>query len=238
MNRRNLLRIPPRNLPVLLAVMLTAFAFAMPSAHAAGIDPEVVAESIAEDGYYIDSAAQYLRSDAAQDQLRAQLETAKSPVFVAVIPAGNSLTPAQVYHLAKRKGTYAVLTGGTLRAASNTLPASRVDSALAQAVREHRGDPGAAVVAFVHLTNGTAKPAARAAGGSRHASATPTIEPSAEPSDAASASAAPVAAPERHEGGGNGLLIIGGILAVLLAAATFYLVYRRGRGQGPKKSPV
>ncbi|HEX6469084.1 MAG TPA: hypothetical protein VF069_08305 [Streptosporangiaceae bacterium] len=237
MNRRNLLRIHPLDLPVLLAAVLAALAFAMPSAHAAGIDPEVVAQSIAEDGYYIDSAARYLRSDAAQDQLRAQLETAKSPVFVAVIPAGNSLTPAQVYHLAKRKGTYAVLTGGTLKAASNTLPASRVDSALARAVREHRGDPGAAVVAFVHLTNGTTKAPAQTTG-RRQASTTPTPEPSAEPSDPASASAAPVAAPERHEGGGHGLLIVGGIVAVLLAAATFYLVYRRGRGQGPKKSPV
>src|SRR5262245_33421369 len=105
---------------VLIAVLVTALGLATASSYATGIDPEVVAQAISEDGYYIDSGAQYLRSDAAQDRLRSQLERAKTPVFVAVIPAGTTLSPAQVYRLAKRKGTYAVLTGGTLRASSNT----------------------------------------------------------------------------------------------------------------------
>jgi hypothetical protein len=223
-----------RTLPTLFAVFLTAFGFAMPSSYAAGIDPAVVAESIAEDGYYIDSGAQYLKTDAAQDQLRSQLERSKSPVFVAVIPAGSRLSPAQVYHLAKRKGTYAVLTGGSLRASSNTLPSTRINTALAQAVRTHRGDPGAAVVAFVGLTNGTSKPAARP---SRSASATPTSTAAAEPSAAATDSAGPsTAAPKNDEGGMGTLLLASGAAALVLAAGVGYLVYRKRRGS--QKSPV
>jgi hypothetical protein len=225
-----------RTLPVLFAAFLAAFAFAMPSSYAAGIDPEVVAESIAEDGYYIDSAAKYLRSDSAQDQLRSQLERAKTPVFVAVIPAGSSVSPTQVYHLAKRKGTYAVLSGDTLRAASNTLSATRVNSAVSQAVRSHRGDPGAAVVAFVGLTNGTAKSATTSR---THATTAPSsTAPAAEDSADPSASAAPSVAASQQQSGGSGLgrLIVSGIVAVVLAAGVGYLVYRRSGG--PKKTPV
>ncbi|HEU5156353.1 MAG TPA: hypothetical protein VFU43_05100 [Streptosporangiaceae bacterium] len=230
-----------RTLPTLfatLAVVATAFGVVMPSSsyasYAAGIDPEVVAQSIAEDGYYIDSGAQYLQTDADQDRLRSQLERSKSPVFVAVIPAGNSLSPAQVYRLAKRKGTYAVLTGGSLRAASNTLSSTRVNSALSEALRTHRGDPGAAVVAFVGLTNGTSRPAAT---GRKQASATPSAPPVSESAASVEPSAAPSAAAENNEGGGGGpLLAIVGVLGVLMAAGVGYLVYRRGRGQG--KSPV
>jgi cobalamin biosynthesis Mg chelatase CobN len=227
-----------RTLPTLFAacaVFLTAFGFGTPSSFAAGIDPEVVAQSIAEDGYYIDSSAQYLQADTAQDQLRSQLERSKSPVFVAVIPAGTSLSPVQVYRLAKRKGTYAVLTGGKLRAASNTLSAARVDRAVSQAVQTHSGDPGAAVVAFVRLTNGTAKPATstRRSGTPTPTSTASTAEPSAEPS----ASSAPAAAAEEQKGGGNGpLLALVGVLGLILAAGVGYWVYRRGHG--PKKSPV
>jgi hypothetical protein len=226
-----------RTLPTVFAVFavfLTTFGVGTPSSYAAGIDPEVVAQSIAEDGYYIDSGAQYLQTDAAQDQLRSQLERSKSPVFVAVLPAGTSLSPVQVYHLAKRKGTYAVLTGGNLRAASNTLTAARVDGAVSQAVRTHRGDPGAAVVAFVGLTNGTSKPATTTR---RHATPTPTTAAPTESSAEPSASSAPSAAAEEHKGGGNGpLLAIVGVLGLALAAGVGYLVYRRGGG--PKKSPV
>lgn len=238
MNRR-ILPTPFAAFAVLMALLtaLAAYGFAMPSSYAAGIDPAVVAESIAEDGYYIDSGAQYLRTDAAQDQLRSQLEQSKSPVFVAVIPAGNSLSPSQVYRLAKRRGTYAVLTGGTLRASSNTLSAARVNTALAQAVRAHRGDPGAAVVAFVRLTNGSSKPAAS---GRRQARPTPTATLSAEASDEPSASAEPSVAAEPTSGGGGGpLLLVGGIAALLLAGGTGYLIYRKSRGPNlPKKRPV
>ena len=234
MNRR----IPPIPFAVLavLAVVLPAFTVAMPSSSAATIDPQVVAESIAEDGYYIDSGAKYLRTDVAQDRLRYQLERSRSPVFVAVIPAGDNLSPTQVYHLTKRKGTYAVLTGNSLRAASNTLSASRVNTALTQAIRTHRSDPGAAVVAFVSLTNGTAKSAAT---GRRHATAAPSSAPatdlSAEPTSTAGPSAA---TPTRKDSAMGPLLAIGGILALVLAAGTGYLVYRRGRGPTPTKSPV
>jgi cobalamin biosynthesis Mg chelatase CobN len=226
-----------RTLPTLFAacaVFLTASGLGAPSSFAAPIDPEVVAQSIAEDGYYIDSSAQYLRADTAQDQLRSQLERSKSPVFVAVIPAGTRLSPVQVYRLAKRKGTYAVLTGGKLRAASNTLSAARVENAVSQALRTHRGDPGAAVVAFVRLTNGTAKPATNTR---RSVTPTPTSTPTAEPSAEPSASSAPVAATEERKGGGNGpLLAFVGVLGLVLAAGVGYWVYRRGHG--PKKSPV
>jgi hypothetical protein len=217
-----------RSFPVVIAVLLTAFGLVTPPAHATGVDPAVVAQAIAEDGYYIDSGAQHLRSDAARDRLRTELERAKSPVFVAVVPAGTTLSPAQVYRLAKRKGTYAVLTGGSLRAASNTLAAARVRNALSQAVRTHRGNPGAAVVAFVGLTNGTRKPVTPAR---RRTTPTPSdtptpVETTAEPS--AAAAPRPAAA---QDGGGNTPLLIGGVLLILLAAGgSGYLLYRRQRG--------
>jgi hypothetical protein len=218
-----------RSLPVVIAVLLAAFGLVTPSSHATGVDPAVVAEAIAEDGYYIDSGAQHLRSDAARDRLRTELERAKSPVFVAVVPAGTTLSPAQVYRLAKRKGTYAVLTGGSLRAASNTLAAARVRNALSQALRTHRGDPGAAVVAFVGLTNGTRKPVAAT---KRRATPTPSETPTpAETTAEPSAAAAPSPAAAQDESGGNAPLLIGGVLLVLLAAGGGgYLLYRKQRG--------
>jgi hypothetical protein len=226
-----------RSIPVAIAVLLAALGLATPASHATGIDPEVVAQAIAEDGYYIDSGASHLRSDAARDRLRSELERAKSPVFVAVIPAGTTLSPAQVYQLAKRKGTYAVLTGGTLRAASNTLPAARVRGAVAQAVRTHRGDPGAAVVAFVGLTNGTKRPVASAP---RRATPTPSDGPtSAEPSAATSAAPrqTPAATAKEDSGGGTSPLLIAGlVLLVLAGGGAGYLVYRKQRG--PRKTPV
>src|SRR5918999_1221555 len=96
-----------RSIPLVTAALLAALGLATPSSHATGLDPEVVAQAIAEDGYYIDSGSSYLRSDAARDRLRTQLERANSPVFVAVIPAGTTLSPAQVYRLANAKGTHA-----------------------------------------------------------------------------------------------------------------------------------
>jgi hypothetical protein len=225
MNRRSPL--------VMIAVVLAAFGLAMPSAHATGVDPAVVAQAISEDGYYIDSGAKHLRSDAAQDRLRTELERAKSPVFVAVVPAGTTLSPAQVYRLAKRKGTYAVLTGGTLRAQSNTLAAARVRNAVTQAVRTHRGDPGAATVAFVGLTNGTKRAAPST---QRQATPTPSeIPTSAEPSTDSSA-AAPQSATDRGQGGSSLPLLIAGIVALVTATGAGYMVYRKGRG--PKKSTV
>jgi hypothetical protein len=214
-----------RFLPIVIAA-LTALTVAAPAASATGVDPEVVAQAIAEDGYYIDSGARYLKTDAAQDRLRSELERARSPVFVAVVPAGTTLSPAQVYRLAKRKGTYAVLNGGSLRAASNTLSASRVNGALAQAVKTHRGDPGGATVAFVGLTNG----ARRSGAGQGQATVVPVPSaPATAPSTDASAAAS--AAPASGQSAGNSTpLLVGGLVALVLAVGTGYLVYRKGRG--------
>jgi hypothetical protein len=214
-----------RFLPIVIAA-LTALTIAAPAASATGVDPEVVAQAIAEDGYYIDSGARYLKTDAAQDRLRSEMERARSPVFVAVVPAGTTLSPAQVYRLAKRKGTYAVLNGGSLRAASNTLSASRVNGALAQAIKTHRGDPGGAVVAFVGLTNG-----ARRSGASQGATAVPVPSaPATEPSADASGAASAAPASGQSAGGNSIPLLIGGLVVMLLAIGTGYLVYRKGRG--------
>jgi hypothetical protein len=221
---------------VLIAVMLAAFGFATPSSYATGVDPAVVAQAISEDGYYIDSGARYLKGDTAQDRLRSELERAKSPVFVAVVPAGTTLSPAQVYRLAKRKGTYAVLNGGSLRAQSNTLSAARVRSAVTQAVQTHRGDPGAAVVAFVGLTNGTKRAAARPRPSLTGSTTAPT---SAEPSVDTSAAAAQPTDNQSGQGGSSLPLLIVGIVAVICAAGAGYLVYRKGREpKTPKKTMV
>jgi cobalamin biosynthesis Mg chelatase CobN len=221
---------------VLIAVLLAAFGFVAPSAHASGVDPQVVAEAISEEGYYIDSGARYLKSDTAQDRLRSELERAKSPVFVAVVPAGTTLSPAQVYRLAKRKGTYAVLTGGNLRAQSNTLSATRVRTAVTQAVQSHRGDPGAAVVAFVGLTNGTKRAAARPRPTLSGSTSAPT---SAEPSADTSAAAAQPTDNQSDDGGSSLPLLIVGLVAVICAAGAGYLVYRKGREpKSPNKPAV
>jgi hypothetical protein len=229
-----------RTLPALLASLATlvtalmaAGIFAAPASLAATLDPELVNESINDGGLYVDSGAKYFADDAGKDRLRAQLETARRPVYVAVVPTGTSLTPTGLYQIVKRKGTYAVLNGDTLRASSNVLPSTQVKAALTGATKSSAGNPANAVVSFVRLTNGVPKNSAIGTGTAPQAG---VPSAAAEPSDTATVDAGtPVSATPPAKDGGLSPLVIGGIAAVLLAIATGgLLVWRSSRKKGQR----
>lgn len=240
MERRTL----PALLAFLAAALLAAQVAAAPAALAAPIDPELVNESINDGGLYVDSSAVYFKDDAAKDRLRSQLETARKPVYVAVVPAGTSLTPTGLYQIVKKKGTYAVLNGNSLKASSNVLPAAQLKTALNGAIKTNAGDPGGATVDFVRLTNGVPKSAAIGTGTAQQPGAT---APAAEPSESAAAGdASPASAAQPADDGGLNPLLIGGIAAVLLALVTGGLLLwrssrkpapRHGYGPGPGQGP-
>jgi hypothetical protein len=232
-----------RTLPALLAsfaafatALLAALIITAPAAQAAPIDPELVAESINDGGLYVDSSAVHFKGDAAKDKLRAQLETARKPVFVAVVPAGTSLTPTGLYQIVKRKGTYAVLNGDSLKASSNVLSSTQLKSALTGALRTNPGDSQGAAVSFVRLTNGVPKNAAIGTGTAPRPG--PSTEAAAPAESAEADSGTPVSATEPAEEGGLSPLIIGGIAAILLAVGTGgLLVWRGSRKKQPRTGP-
>src|SRR5690242_7768121 len=79
-------------------------------ARAASVDPELVVESVSEDGYYVDSGAPYFRSDSDKDKLRESLD-GKRRAGVVVLPAsadaGSILT--RLLQIPNRPATYVVL---------------------------------------------------------------------------------------------------------------------------------
>src|SRR3954470_1623434 len=96
-------------------------------ARAASVDPELVAESVSEDGYYVDSSASYLKSDADLDKLRAAIEGA-GRAGVIVLPAGVSARPviSRLLQEPNRRATYLILSGSRLQAVSNSMPNAKV----------------------------------------------------------------------------------------------------------------
>jgi hypothetical protein len=221
-----------RSLPALLVSLVTA-ALALhvvtaPGA-AAAPDPELISEAINDGGMYVDSGARLFADDASKDRLRAQLETAKKPVYVAVLPAGSSLSPAQLYGIVGRKGTFAVLTGNSLKATSNVLPSAQLRSALTGALRSNGADPAGALVSFVHLTNGTPKTNRVTATRQPRASALPTAEPAAE--ETAPADNQAQAAEPQKKDGGSSLPLIGGVAAAIIVVAGGGFLWWRRRGR-------
>ncbi|GAA2085655.1 hypothetical protein [Actinomadura alba] len=225
-----------RTLPALLVSVVTgvlALNVATAPAHADPIEPDLVAQSISDGGVYVDSGARLFTDDAAKDRLRAQLETARRPVYVAVMPAGSSLTPAQLSQIVQRQGTFAVLNGNDLKASSSVLPSAQLRSALSGALRGNGADPAGALVSFVRLTNGTPR---------ANPSTTPTrqaTETAQPPEQAPVEQSAPenanvqVTATEKDDGGSS-LPLIGGIAAlVIIAAGGGFLLWRkRNRSAG------
>lgn len=224
-----------RTLPALLVSVVTG-ALALnvavaPASYADPIEPDLVAESINDGGVYVDSSAKLFTDDAAKDRLRAQLETAKRPVYVAVLPAGSSLTPAQLYRIVKREGTFAVLSGNDLKASSSVMPSAQLRSALSGALRANGANPAGALISFVRLTNGTPKPAGSKVTPEPVTTTTPDAVTEEEPAPAGEATQA---APAAKKDGGSSLPIIGGIAALVLIAAGggFLLWRRRSRSDG------
>lgn len=216
-------------LPAMLAAafLLLVSWHAVP-ARAASVDPDLVAESVSEDGYYVDSGASYLKSDAELDKLREAIDTA-GRAGVVVLPAGVSTGPVISRLLAEpnRKATYVVLSGSHLQAVSNNIPGSKVNGLLSEA--RSAGSPSSQVLTFLNLLGGkhTTTTSAR-----KRASDPPSAAASAGASDAP-ASTSPVAVAEK-DSGGNGMLyaIVGVVVVVLLAAGGFVLWRRKQGGSG------
>jgi len=84
-----------------------------------------VAEALRSDPVYVDPAATRTLSEAEQDQLRAAIRDAGTPVYVAVLPssAGDAEVLVQsLYSATGLAGTYAVVTDEQFRAGSTTIP--------------------------------------------------------------------------------------------------------------------
>ncbi len=145
---------PPagRRLSLVLPAAAAAALLAPPTAAHADPDMTLVVDSVAEAGYYVDSGAKYFQSDGALDLLRDN-KALHSPVFVAVLPQGQS--PDTVLNgLVQgvgRKGTYAVISGQQLRVKSTALPQSQVKSAYDKAVAANGSRPDKALIGFVKL---------------------------------------------------------------------------------------
>lgn len=214
--------------PILLAaaVLLLTGRFAVP-ASAASVDPELVAESVTEDGYYVDSDAAYYQTDADLDKLRAALQTS-GKAGVVVLPAGTPAGPVltRLLQSPNRRATYIVLTGTHLEAASNALPRATVAKMTAKA--EKAGGPKQEVLAYLDLL--TAKKRAASAKSGHKAGSAPAPSDSAAAVASADPSATPVAA-EHHAGGGDGPLYgIAAAVVVAVAAIGGFLLWRRKKG--------
>lgn len=195
------------------------------SAGAASIDPELVVESVSEDGYYVDSAAPYFKSDADLDQLREALD-GKRTAGVLVLPAGADAGTliTQLLDEPNRHATYVALAGTRLEAASNILSRSAVNRMVAQA--RQSGTPKTEVLSFLDSLN--PKPAKRNGvpqhkGGNLNMPSTGTAP--------GGTAVAPAAAKKSSGGSGNGLLYggIGGLVVLALAGSGGYVLWRRGR---------
>jgi hypothetical protein len=230
------LRVRRALLPALLAAaLLMVLGWHAVPARAASVDPELVAESVSEDGYYVDSAASYLKSDADLDKLREAIEGA-GRAGVVVLPAGTSTGPVISQLLHEPNRTYVILTGTHLQAVSNSMPSGKVNGLLAKA--RQAGNPRSEVLNFLSLMSG------------KHPAAAPRLKAGAQPSEQASAgapsdepSASPVAAAKKDSGGGNGMLYgIVGVVVVLVLAAVGFVLWRRKQGSsggpGPEAPPA
>jgi hypothetical protein len=209
-------------LPALLAaaLLLVAGWHAVP-AGAASVDPELVAESVSEDGYYVDSGASYLKSDADLDKLRAALNDA-GRAGVVVLPAGTASGPVISRLLQEPNRTYIVLTGSNLQATSNNMPAAKVKGMLARAKKA--GDPKAEVIAFLDLMGGKHPAATKP---KKKAADQPSPGVSNGTDGAVAPSTSPVAAAKKDSGGNVLLYAIIGAVIVLAAAGGGFLLWRR-----------
>jgi hypothetical protein len=230
------LRVRRALLPAFLAAaMLLLLGWHAVSAGAASIDPELVAESVSEDGYYVDSSASYLKSDTDLDKLREAIENA-GRAGVVVLPAGASSAPVISRLLQEPNRTYVVLSGSRLQAVSNNMPSAKVNGLLAQARKA--GNPRSEVLSFLDLMSGKHPAPATA---KKTAAAQPSTSASAE-QETAPASSAPAAAAEKDSGGngnGNGMLygVVGVVIVLILAGGGFFLWRRRQGTPGGPDAP-
>jgi hypothetical protein len=209
----------------LAAVFLLLLGWHAVPARAASVDPDLVAESVTEDGYYVDSSASYLRSDGDLDKLRAALQQA-GRAGVVVLPAGTAAGPVlhRLLQSPNRNATYVVLSGTTLHAASTSLSMSAVNKLVARATKA--GDPKSQVLTFLDLMNPRHS---RKSGATQKGGNLPQTQPSSD-AQPGTVNSAPVAARKNDSGGGNGLLYgVGGGIVVAALAAVSGVLWRRKR---------
>ncbi len=224
----------------LAAALLLLLGWHAVPARAVSIDPELVAESVSEDGYYVDSSAPYLKSDADLDKLREAIENA-GRAGVVVLPAGVATGPVitRLLHEPNRRATYVVLSGDRMQAVSNSIPSAKVSGLVAKARRA--GSPKMEVITFLDLLGGK-HPAA--ASGKQQSGNLPDTSSSSGGGDAGATSTAPVAA-KQDSGGGNGTLygVVGAAIVLLLGGGGFFFWRRRRQdtpgapGPGPGSGP-
>ncbi|MGK5554822.1 hypothetical protein ACSNOI_24715 [Actinomadura kijaniata] len=203
-------------------------------------DWNMVAESIGEAGYYVDSGAKYFKSDQQLDLLRGAQDRS-TPVFIAVMPAstrpGDAI--AKLKSLMNRKGTYVVLAGDRLQASSTALPQQTVLRAYRSATGTNKGRPDGALVAFVRQLD-EKKVGAQISGRPK----------TAKPSTGASSAADPEAggplpgsvpdvpkAAKKDEGPGVLPIALAGVAGVAVVGGVAFFVLRKRRrpaAEGPQ----
>jgi hypothetical protein len=132
-----------------LLLSLALLLIAAPAALAQG-EIDAAAEALRSDPVYVDPEADAGLSASEQDDLRDRIAAADTPIYIAVLPAsaadeaGGSATEVarQVAASVGRNGTYAVVTGRSLRAG----PSSDAVRAAEDAVSAHGGEGAAAVL--------------------------------------------------------------------------------------------
>ena len=189
--------------PLLLVVALLAAAPA-----------DEAATALREDPVYVDPSVEDVLPAAEAADLRRRVAGAGTPVFVAVLPgsAGDAETVLlELRQAVGFRGTYVVVAGDRLRAASDVLPSA--DVLATQAVQEHRtSGVGPTLTALVDDLR-----AAAAEGGS-----SPTPAPPA-----------PEGERDRDEAGTSPLLVI--LLAVAVVGGLVWLTVRRRRKEEARR---
>jgi hypothetical protein len=221
-------------LPALLAAsLLLLLGWHAVPARAASVDPELVAESVSEDGYYVDSSASYLKSDADLDKLRSGIAGA-GRAGVVVLPAGVPTAPVitRLLHEPNRRATYLVLSGNRLQAVSNNMSGSKVNGLLAKA--RQAGNPKSEVLSFLNLMSGKHPVTA---GAKKSAGSVPSAEASA--GGATSDPSTALVSAAKKDSGGNGPLygIVGVVIVLILAGVGLFVRRRRKQGTPPGPGP-
>jgi hypothetical protein len=131
---------------------------------AAGRYVDRAAAGLRRDPVYVDSAARSAVPAASVPKLRDRVRRAKTPIYLAVLPAaalneagGDPDRLAQAVEAAMgRGGTVAVSAGGRTGAASNTLDPGIAASEARAASQSHRGDVTGVMLDFVARADSTA----------------------------------------------------------------------------------
>ncbi|GAA2604991.1 hypothetical protein SMC26_11300 [Actinomadura fulvescens] len=226
---------------ILVLAFLVLTGLVRTPARAAEPDWNMVAESINEAGYYVDSSAKYFKADAQLDALRGAQDRS-TPVFIAVLPAGvkPATAIAKLQSAMGRKGTYVVLAGTSLQASSTALPRATVLGAYRQAVGGNKGKPDRALVAFIRQLD-EKKVGSQVSGRSASKNQLNGKKGAAVPQQGAplpAPAASPAKAAEKSEGTPVLLFVVIGLVVVAAAGGTTLVVLRRRKTAGSSKPAI